>query len=105
MKYQPSALPQLPARPMEWTLSFYCRLGFDCEIVSPAGDYAIPDRSSLEVHSFQHDALVPSESSFGSHFRVNDVDKLFPDSSGLGLPSSGPKLRGDYGATFSAATR
>jgi hypothetical protein len=36
-----------------------------------------------------HKQLLPAESSFGAHFRVNDVNTLFTEFSALTLPSSG----------------
>jgi catechol 2,3-dioxygenase-like lactoylglutathione lyase family enzyme len=83
------AIPQLPARSMERTAAFYQRLGFDFEVVSPAGDYAIAERGSLEVHFFLHESLVPSESSFGCYFRVGDVAALYAAFSAAGLPAYG----------------
>lgn len=83
------AIPQLPARSMERTLAFYRRLGFDTEIVSPNGDYAIADRGSLEIHFFAHYPLVPAESAFGCYLRVSDVDALHADFAKAGLPDAG----------------
>ena len=83
------AIPQLPARSMERTAAFYHGLGFDFEVVSPAGDYAIAERGSLEVHFFLHESLVPSESSFGCYFRVGDVAALYSAFSAAGLPGYG----------------
>ncbi len=89
MEYRDIAIPQLPARSMERTAEFYQRLGFDFEVVSPAGDYAIAERGSLEVHFFLHEGLVPSESSFGCYFRVGDVAALYAAFSAAGLPGYG----------------
>jgi len=83
------AIPQLPARSMERTAAFYQRLGFDFEVVSPAGDYAIAERGSLEVHFFLYEGLVPSQSSFGCYFRVCDVAQLYAAFSSAGLPGAG----------------
>lgn len=89
MKDQDIAIPQLPAISMERTAVFYQRLGFDFQVVSPAGDYAIADRGSLEVHFFLYESLVPSESSFGCYFRVGDVAALYAAFSAAGLPDNG----------------
>jgi catechol 2,3-dioxygenase-like lactoylglutathione lyase family enzyme len=82
------AIPQLPAKSMDATLAFYRRLGFDCEIVSPNDDYAIAERGTLEIHFFLYRDL-PQESAFGCYFRVHDVDTLYQEYAGLGLPSIG----------------
>lgn len=74
---------------MERTINFYRRLGFEGEIVSPANDYAIADRGSLEIHFFLHESLAPHESAFGCYFRVNHVDALYAEFSAVGLPSAG----------------
>ncbi len=89
MEHRDIAIPQLPARSMERMAAFYQRLGFDFEVVSPASDYAIADRGSLEVHFFLHESLVPSESSFGCYFRVGDVAALYAAFSAAGLPAYG----------------
>jgi catechol 2,3-dioxygenase-like lactoylglutathione lyase family enzyme len=83
------AIPQLPARSMVRTIAFYSRLGFDVEVVSPAGDYAIGHRGALEVHFFHHPGLIPQESSFGCYFRVGDVDALYAQLSTANLPGAG----------------
>jgi hypothetical protein len=89
MTYVDRSIPLLPAKSMVATLDFYRRLGFDCEIVSPNNDYAIADRGTLEVHFFLYTDLMPHTSSFGSYFRVNDVDSLYQEYSRLGLPTAG----------------
>ena len=87
------AIPILPARSMESTLAFYRRLGFNVEVASPAGDYAIAVRGTLEIHFFAHAALIPRESAFGCYFRVHDVDALFEAFAAVGLPHDGiPRL-------------
>lgn len=83
------AIPQLPSRSMARTLEFYRRLGFEGEIVSPGGDYAIVERGALEVHFFLHEALRPQESAFGCYFRVQDVDALYEAFSAAQLPAHG----------------
>lgn len=74
---------------MQATLAFYRRLGFDGEIVSPADDYAIADRGTLELHFFLHPTLQPQASAFGAYLRVLDVDTLFREYAALGLPREG----------------
>lgn len=87
------AIPILPAVAMDATLAFYRRLGFEAELASPAGDYAIAERGDLELHFFLHAALVPGESAFGCYWRVGDVDALYAEFSRLGLPRAGiPRL-------------
>lgn len=48
------AIPQLPSRSIEKTLSFYKRLGFKGEAVS-GYDYAIVELRDLEIHFFLHE--------------------------------------------------
>lgn len=83
------AIPQLPARSMDRTDAFYRRLGFDFEVVSPNGDYAIAQLGTLEVHFFLNQSLVPEQSSFGCYFRVGDVARLYAAFSQAGLPVAG----------------
>jgi catechol 2,3-dioxygenase-like lactoylglutathione lyase family enzyme len=83
------AIPLLPSRSLERTLAFYHRLGFEGEIVSPANDYAILHRGSLEVHFFLHPTLIPTESAFGCYFRVQDAEAIFEAFSAVGLPHTG----------------
>ena len=93
MHDQDIAIPQLPARVMERTLAFYRKLGFETEVVSPAGDYAIADRGRLEIHFFLHSRLVPAESAFGCYLRVKAVDALHAEFAKAGLPAAGiPRL-------------
>lgn len=89
MQLNDCAIPQLPSRAMDRTMDFYRKLGFDGRIASPAGDYAIFERGTLEVHFFMHRALVPAESAFGCYFRVQNVDSLFLAFSKANLPSTG----------------
>lgn len=79
------AIPILPARSMASTLAFYRRLGFNVEVASPAGDYAIAVRGTLEIHFFLHPALVPRESAFGCYFRVHDASLVSPEEAGRGV--------------------
>ena len=87
------AIPTLPARDMPATLDFYRQLGFDAEVVSPDGAYAIADRGSLELHFFAHPLLQPEQSAFGAYLRVQDVDALYLAWAEVGLPTQGiPRL-------------
>jgi len=87
------AIPLLPSRCMASTLAFYQKLGFDGEIVSPHGDYAIVNRGSLEIHFFLHTELVPTTSAFGCYCRVQDVASIYAAFCQAGLPAVGiPRL-------------
>ena len=93
MHPQDRAIPMLPSRSMEQTLNFYRKLGFEGDIVSPTGDYAILELGSLEIHFFLHPELEPQDSSFGCYFRVHDVDALYATFSTANLASTGiPRL-------------
>ena len=89
MKTPDIAIPLLPSRSMADTLRFYQKLGFDGEIVSPNGDYAIVERGSLELHFFLHTALNPAESAFGCYCRVQDVDSVYAAFCQAHLPHHG----------------
>ncbi len=89
MQLNDCAIPQLPSRDMAKTIEFYRKLGFEGWIASPAGDYAIFRRGTLEIHFFLHSTLVPAESAFGCYFRVQDVNSLFLAFSKANLPSTG----------------
>ena len=86
---QDIAIPQLPSRSLNATLSFYERLGFLGALVGPDEAYAITKRGTLELHFFQHRALLPAESSFSCYLRVQDVDATYQSMSHAGLPRVG----------------
>lgn len=83
------AIPQLPSRSLPRTLAFYRRLGFEGRTVGPAGDYAIVERGTLELHFFLHEALVAERSAFSCYLRVRDVDAIYGAFRAARLPERG----------------
>ncbi|GAB2840715.1 VOC family protein [Pseudoduganella ginsengisoli] len=81
------AIPILPSRSLENTLSFYRRLGFDGCTAGPG--YAIVTRGSLEIHFFLHTEIQPVASFAGCYLRVADVDTLYFAFSEAKLPPHG----------------
>ena len=88
MQAQDKAIPTLPSRDVNATVTFYRRLGFEGGVHSH-GDYAILTRGSLELHFFTHGDLRPEESSAGCYLRVIDVDSIYRAFAAAGLPRQG----------------
>jgi len=82
------AIPVLPSRSVQDTLTFYRRLGFAGEIVGN-GDYAILVRGTVELHFFTHRQLVPAESHAGCYVRVADVEDIHRACAEAKLPRRG----------------
>jgi catechol 2,3-dioxygenase-like lactoylglutathione lyase family enzyme len=82
------AIPILPSRSVNDTLTFYRRLGFEGAIHGN-GDYAILTRGSVELHFFTHRELRPADSSAMCYLRVADVDGLYRAFALAGLPQTG----------------
>lgn len=82
------AIPVLPSRSLERTISFYSRLGFEGRLLA-AGTWAIVTRGDLEVHFFPHPELQPWENYGGCYLRVSDVDALATVFAQAGLSRSG----------------
>jgi len=61
MQQSDIAIPILPSRSVNDTLTFFRRLGFEGKIHS-YGDYAILTRGTVELHFFNHRELHPAES-------------------------------------------
>jgi catechol 2,3-dioxygenase-like lactoylglutathione lyase family enzyme len=87
---QPSdlAIPILPSRSVNETLTFYRRLGFVGKLHSH-GDYAIVTRGTLELHFFTHRELRPAESSAMCYLRVLDVASIYREIALAELPRTG----------------
>jgi catechol 2,3-dioxygenase-like lactoylglutathione lyase family enzyme len=88
MQTQDMAIPTLPSRDVNETVTFYRRLGFEGGVHSH-GDYAILTRGTLELHFFTHGDLVPEESSAGCYLRVLDVDATYRAFAAAELPRQG----------------
>lgn len=89
-----TAIPILPCRDLDETLSFYVSLGFVLEFEQIEPDvYAILRLEDAEIHFFGHPALDPAASIAGCYLRVSDADGVYGWWSPLGLPSQGiPRL-------------
>jgi catechol 2,3-dioxygenase-like lactoylglutathione lyase family enzyme len=88
MQTHDMAIPTLPSRDVNKTVTFYRRLGFEGGVHSH-GDYAILTRGTLELHFFTHSDLVPEESSAGCYLRVLDVDAIYSAFAAAELPRQG----------------
>ena len=88
MQTHDMAIPTLPSRDVNETVTFYRRLGFEGGVHSH-GDYAILTRGTLELHFFTHGELVPEDSSAGCYLRVLDVDAIYRAFSAAELPRQG----------------
>jgi catechol 2,3-dioxygenase-like lactoylglutathione lyase family enzyme len=82
------AIPILPSRSWNDTLTFYRRLGFEGRI-HRAGDYAILTRGTVELHFFTHRELHPAESSAMCYIRVADVESIYREFALAELPRRG----------------
>lgn len=76
MQQSDTAIPILPSRSVNDTLTFFRRLGFEGKIHG-YGDYAILARETVELHFFTHPELRPAESSAMCYIRVSDVESLY----------------------------
>lgn len=88
MQQSDIAIPILPSRSLNDTLSFYRRLGFDGK-VHDHGDYAIVTLDTLEIHFFTHRELCPAESSAMCYLRVSDVERIYSAFALARLPRKG----------------
>ena len=87
------AIPVLPSRSLDATVTFYARLGFSGGVHAADAGYAILTRGSVELHFFAHPALRPAESHAGCYVRVADVDALYRACAAASLPVAGiPRL-------------
>src|SRR5260370_33315897 len=92
MEQSDIAIPILPSRSLNDTLTFFRRLGFEGKIHS-RGDYAILMRGTLELHFFTHRELRPAESCAGCYIRVLDVESIYRAFALAQLPRKGiPRL-------------
>ena len=80
------ATPNLPARDFQATSDFYGRLGFS-ERYRDAG-WMILERGDLKLEFFPFPDLDPTESSFGSCLRLDDVHSFYAACKEAGLPEA-----------------
>lgn len=83
------AIPTLPSRSILATVNFYHRLGFEGGAHQFNRDYAILKRGAVELHFFEHQALVPEDSSAGCYIRVMDVQSVYQSFVSSNLPRTG----------------
>lgn len=83
------AIPILPSRSVNDTVTFYKRLGFEGGAHAFDSGYAILRRGTVELHFFTHRELVPAQSSAGCYIRVTDVDSFYRACVSCALPSTG----------------
>lgn len=77
--------PNLPSRSFDATEAFYARLGF---VRAYRDDgWMILKRGSLVAEFFPHPDLDPRQSWFSACIRVSDLDALYADFQGAGLPT------------------
>lgn len=88
MKPSDIAIPILPSRSLNDTLTFFRRLGFDGVILGH-GDFAILTRGTVELHFFTHRELRPAESFSMCYIRVSDVETIHREFALAGLPQQG----------------
>jgi catechol 2,3-dioxygenase-like lactoylglutathione lyase family enzyme len=103
------AIPILPARDLDATMSFYERLGFRQAGRWP--DYLIVVRDELELHFFSCPDINPATSIAGCYLRVRDADAfhaVFASAGlsewGTGFPCVSEVEATDYGMREFAAT-
>lgn len=100
------AIPTLPSRSLGGTVTFYRRLGFEGN-VHPHGGYAILNRGTVELHFFEHSALIPEDSSAGCYLRVADAAGMhagFAPNTGRSETSWQPSLHNRRGPWRASST-
>jgi catechol 2,3-dioxygenase-like lactoylglutathione lyase family enzyme len=80
------ATPNLPARDFGATSDFYRQLGFD-ERYRDHG-WMILEKGGLKLEFFPFPDLDPSESSFGSCLRLDDLDGFYTACRAAALPET-----------------
>jgi catechol 2,3-dioxygenase-like lactoylglutathione lyase family enzyme len=81
-----TAVPILPSRDLDDTLTFYQRFGFENRGASPdEWDYLIIGRGGGELHFFHAPTVDPLTTDAGCYLRVADADALFQEWQQVGL--------------------
>jgi catechol 2,3-dioxygenase-like lactoylglutathione lyase family enzyme len=82
------AVPILPSRELDETLSFYQRLGFELRGAPiERFRYLIVGRGSVELHFWEAPEVDPLTTDFSCYVHVRDADALYSEWEGIGLPS------------------
>jgi catechol 2,3-dioxygenase-like lactoylglutathione lyase family enzyme len=88
------AVPNLPSRDLDRTLTFYGGFGFDA--VYQDEGWLILRRGELELEFFLFAELAPESSSFMCSIRVDEVDELYRQILATGVAETdvgAPRLR------------
>lgn len=81
--------PEVPALNLDESLRYYsARLGFEIEMTMPETDYAIVQRDGVALHLFQDNARSHSPVAF--HIFTNDLEELYRELQGRGVPMKQP---------------
>jgi hypothetical protein len=82
------AVPILPSRELDETLSFYQRLGFELRGAPiERFRYLIVGRGSVELHFWEAPEVDPLTTDFSCYVHVRDADALYSEWERIGLPS------------------
>jgi catechol 2,3-dioxygenase-like lactoylglutathione lyase family enzyme len=100
------AVPIMPSRDLDATLSFYERLGFENAGAAPSEwNYLIIRRGSVQLHFYADPTVDPLTTSSSCYIFTDDADALYETWNAIGIttdPSTGSRLQGppadtDYG--------
>ena len=100
------AVPILPAKDLDATLSFYERLGFENAGGAPSEmNYLIIRRGSVQLHFYGEPDVDPLTTPFSCYVFTEDADALYETWDAVGIPTdpaTGSRLQGppadtDYG--------
>jgi catechol 2,3-dioxygenase-like lactoylglutathione lyase family enzyme len=82
------AVPILPSRELDETLSFYQRLGFELRGAPiERFRYLIVGRGSVELHFWDAPEVDPLTTDFSCYVHVRDADALYSEWERIGVPS------------------
>ena len=100
------AVPILPSKDLDATLSFYERLGFENAGGAPSEmNYLIIRRGSVQLHFYGEPDVDPLTTPFSCYVFTEDADALYETWDAVGIPTdpaTGSRLQGppadtDYG--------
>jgi catechol 2,3-dioxygenase-like lactoylglutathione lyase family enzyme len=82
------AVPILPSRDLDETLSFYERLGFELRGAPiERFRYLIIGRGTVEIHFWDAPDVDPLTTDFSCYVHVRDADALYDAWSSIGVPT------------------
>jgi catechol 2,3-dioxygenase-like lactoylglutathione lyase family enzyme len=99
------AVPIMPSKDLDATLSFYERLGFENAGSAPSEwNYLIIRRGGVQLHFYGDPEVEPLTTSSSCYVFTDDADALYAAWNAIGVPSdptTGSRLQGpvdtDYG--------